>query len=106
MYNLGTLTVAGRGVEKNEAAALEWFRKAAGLGHTEAMYNLGLMYAKGLGTPADIEEAARWFRQAAEKGHEGARKLIAAAEKSAGEEPGKTVKKIRVGMDGDDGGEN
>lgn len=72
MLELGMLYVRGRGVNKNEATALEWFRKAAELGNSPAQFNLGLSYNEGLGVPRNLETAIYWYSKAAENGNEDA----------------------------------
>jgi hypothetical protein len=57
-------------VQKNERAAVEWYRKAADQGHAYAQNNLGLMYANGQGGLLQRHtEAARLYRHAAIQGH-------------------------------------
>ena len=58
----------GRGVPKDHAEALKWFRMAAEQGHAKAQFNLGVMYARGRGVPKDGAEAVKWYRMAAEQG--------------------------------------
>ena len=59
----------GRGVLKDYAEAVRWFRLAAEQGGAIAQYNLGRMYFMGRGILKDVDEAVRWFRLAAEQGH-------------------------------------
>lgn len=49
--------------------AVKWYRKAADLGHLDAMYGLGLCYANGRGTALSHEEAVSWYRRAADRGN-------------------------------------
>ena len=82
--SLGTMYAFGRGVPKDHAEAVRWYRMAAEQGNAEAVRwlrraaeqgnaaaqaNLGRMYANGQGVPKDYAEAARWYRKAAEQGH-------------------------------------
>lgn len=46
-----------------------WFRKAAELGHPEAMRYLGDLFYWGNGVAISYEEAIRWYRPAADKGN-------------------------------------
>jgi TPR repeat protein len=59
----------GRGVRRDDAEALKWFRLAASRGDAVAELNLGLMYAEGRGVPQTNIEAAKWYRLAADRGN-------------------------------------
>jgi uncharacterized protein len=50
----------GKGLPKNYAEAIKWFRLAADQGFAIAQYDLGLMYANGLG-PQDYVQAHMWL---------------------------------------------
>lgn len=69
---LGYMYSKGLGVPQDRAAALIWYRAAAGQGLATAQMNLGKMYADGDGIPQDYAEALTWYRRAAEQGHAGA----------------------------------
>ena len=49
--------------------AVDFFRRAAGMGDANGLYNLGMCYARGLGEKRDDSSAFLCFRSAAEKGH-------------------------------------
>ncbi len=66
--NLGFMYRHGRGVPRDHAEAVKWFRRAAEQGDASAQNNLGFMYRHGLGVPRDHAEAVKWFRRAAEQG--------------------------------------
>jgi hypothetical protein len=51
--------------EKQYAAALELFTKAAEKGLAEAQFNLGMMYYQGEAVSKDYTSAAMWFKRAA-----------------------------------------
>ena len=68
MTRLGNAYAAGKGLRKDEAEAVRWYRKAADADYAPAMGQLGLMYANGSGLPKDDAEATRWYRKAADKG--------------------------------------
>lgn len=72
MFYLGAKYSEGRGVPKDEAEGLRWYRKVAERGHSGAMLNVGNSYYNGRGVAEDRTEAAHWFRRAAERGHAGA----------------------------------
>jgi len=58
----------GRGVDKDEVRAVNWYRLAAEQGYSDAQVNLGLMYEEGLGVLKDEMEAISWYCRAAEQG--------------------------------------
>jgi TPR repeat protein len=59
----------GSGVERDDALALKWLRKAAEQGHADAQYTVGYAYDNGIGVACNFDEAAKWIRKAAEQGH-------------------------------------
>ena len=59
----------GLGVQKNQAEANRWYRKAAEAGSSDAMFNLANNLTNGLGVAKDIAEANRWYRKGAEAGN-------------------------------------
>ena len=65
---LGMLYFGGRGVEKNPAEGVKWYRKAAEQGLAKAQFNLGVCYATGDGVARDDSEAVKWYLKAAEQG--------------------------------------
>lgn len=67
-YQLGLWYDIGRGVERDDPAAVRWYRRAARQGHRAAQNNLGHLLAKGEGAPEDDAEAVMWFHRAAEQG--------------------------------------
>ncbi|KAF9900305.1 hypothetical protein EC991_007647 [Linnemannia zychae] len=56
------------GVFQNHTAAMEWYRKAADQGSTDAQYNIGVMYHKGLGVSKDYSAAVEWYLKASDQG--------------------------------------
>ena len=68
-YNLGVMYAKGRGVERNEAKAVELLTLAADKGDANAQLNLGIMYAKGRGVDKDETKAFQLWEKAAEQGH-------------------------------------
>ena len=65
--NLGAMYANGKGVPKDDGAAIIWFRKAAEQGHALAQYFVGAMYANGKGVPQDFVEAHMWYNLAASR---------------------------------------
>lgn len=75
LYTLGVMFESGEGVEKDEKAAVEWFRQAATQADADVLWamlsehNLGVMYAEGRGVPQDYKAAMEWYRKAATRGN-------------------------------------
>jgi predicted Zn finger-like uncharacterized protein len=59
----------GKGVPRDEAAAIQWYTKAGNLGHADAMFKLGAMYAAGTGVQRNQSQAVRWYRSAIAAGN-------------------------------------
>ena len=53
----------------DDAGAVEWFRKSAGLGDSCAMCNLGDCLRLGVGVAVDSGEATRWYEKSASLGN-------------------------------------
>jgi TPR repeat protein len=68
-FNLGYCYDDGRGVEKDYAEAVKWYRKAAAQNFAPAQFNLGYCYANGQGVRKDKAEAVKWYRKAAEQNY-------------------------------------
>ncbi|WP_179402146.1 tetratricopeptide repeat protein [Burkholderia guangdongensis] len=64
----GQVLLDGRGVPRDPAAALVWFRHAARADHPMAMNMLGRCYEFGWGTAACATVAVYWYRLAARAG--------------------------------------
>lgn len=72
-YRLGMIYYLGKGVPEDEVKAINWWKKAAAQGYTEAMFALGSAYLFGSQAaktvPDGDREAAIWYFQAASAGH-------------------------------------
>ncbi len=64
-YELARLYRQGKGVEKNEATALDLLTSAAAGGHREAQYLIGRHFEDD----GDMDQAALWMAKAADAGH-------------------------------------
>ena len=62
---LGGRYVNGRGIERDDVVAVEWYRKAAEQGNVRAQYSLGVMYETGQGISQDNVQAYLWYDLAA-----------------------------------------
>ncbi|WDU61514.1 tetratricopeptide repeat protein [Pseudomonas poae] len=65
---LGQILLEGRGIARDEALALRWFRIAAKGGHSMARNMAGRCLEHGWGCAVDEAAAAQEYRQAAEAG--------------------------------------
>ncbi len=65
---LGWMFANGKGVERDDAAAVRWYSKSAGRGNPVAQNNLGKMYEEGRGVMRDVDIAVQWYRKAASQG--------------------------------------
>jgi TPR repeat protein len=65
---LGQMLLDGAGLAKDEAAALDWFTRAAAQHHLLAINMVGRCYDLGWGTPVDKARAAECYRNAARRG--------------------------------------
>jgi hypothetical protein len=68
MYNYANLLAAGKGVKQDHAAALQWYRKAADLGHAKSMTKIGHYYEDGLVVEKDVDAAFFAFGEGARGG--------------------------------------
>ena len=71
-HNLGFIYRKGKGVPRNKAEAVKWYRKAAEQGFAQAQYNLGVMYYFGEGVSVNSIKAYMWWSLAMEQGNESA----------------------------------
>ena len=53
----------GRGVEKDEEKAFEWYEKSAKQNFAPAQSNLAWMYSNGIGVEKDEEKASEWYEK-------------------------------------------
>jgi hypothetical protein len=74
---VGQAYLNGEGVPKDQAKALQWFRKTAEAGNMEGQRNLGHAFAQGQGTPVDVVEAYQWLSVAAKQGDKAAKAELA-----------------------------
>jgi TPR repeat protein len=65
---VGLMYARGHGVPRDDAQAVQWYRKAAEQDDAWGQTNLGYMYESGRGVAGDDAEAAKWYLKAAERG--------------------------------------
>ena len=68
-YRVGLCYDKGRGVEKDEKKAAEWYRQAAMQGEAAAQCNLGLLYFQGICVEKNLKTAVIWYNKAAIQGN-------------------------------------
>lgn len=68
-YHVGLMNEYGRGVARNDADALRWYRKSAAKHLANAQYRLGVLNENGWGLPRNPAKAATWYTKAAQQGH-------------------------------------
>lgn len=59
----------GRADDRDDAKAVDWYRKAVAAGSAPAMERLGWMYYCGNGVPKDPTETMKYYRMAADAGY-------------------------------------
>ena len=69
LFEIGRRLTDGDGVERDLAAAIAWYEKAAEVGHGPSRYRLGNFYENGHGVERDYVRAADWYQLAAEQGN-------------------------------------
>jgi TPR repeat protein len=79
MYNLGVMSLSGRGAPKDIAGAARWFKASAETGHAGGMVNWGLCRLNGFGTQKDEAGGLEWIRKAADNGSPNAMGMLAEA---------------------------
>ncbi len=68
-YRLGRCYEKGRGVEKNEKLAFQWYTKSAAKEYAKGQCALAMCYKEGIGTPKDHKKAVEFFTKAAQQGN-------------------------------------
>lgn len=58
----------GSGLEKDQARALRWYKRAANQGNGEAMMALAGCYQHGVGTETNLIESYKWYKLSTDKG--------------------------------------
>jgi hypothetical protein len=61
---MGIMYLYGECVDKDEATAIEWFKKAAEQGLVGSQLTLGMIYENGQGVEKNEVEAKRWYKLA------------------------------------------
>jgi TPR repeat protein len=64
-YKLASLHSSGKGVKKNDAEAVKWYRRVAEQKDARGQSMLGVMYTNARGVKRDYDKAIVWFQKAA-----------------------------------------
>ncbi len=65
---LGMMYELGRGVARDPARSVVYYRQAAEKGDVHAQFNLAVSYDTGVGIPMNFQQAVKWYRRAADQG--------------------------------------
>jgi TPR repeat protein len=68
-FDLAIMYATGRGVQRNERMAFNWFHKSARNNYAPAKHYMGLSFLQGRGVRKQTELARYWFRLAAKQGY-------------------------------------
>ncbi len=68
-FDLAIMYANGRGVQKSEKKAFNWFHKAAKNNHAVAKYYMGISFLQGRGVKKQFHLAKYWFKLAKKQGY-------------------------------------
>jgi TPR repeat protein len=69
LFNLGKLHFEGKGVPKDAAQAVAYYKRAAAKDHVLALNTLGALYKMGAKSPEDLEQARAYYARSAALGN-------------------------------------
>ena len=75
-HAVGLCYAKGKAVVKDEALAVDWYRRSAGQGYGPAFVNLSDCYAQGAGVTKDQVEAYAYAKLASQVGAAGPQRLV------------------------------
>lgn len=88
ILNVANMLEAGKGVPRDPAAAVAWWRRGAELDDSLSIHSLSRAYREGLGVPADQAEADRLLERAAASGAVAAQRELGQARLAAADPDG------------------
>lgn len=106
MYNLGVMSLTGKGAPKDAAAAARWFKASADAGHSGGMVNWALCRLNGFGTAKDEGDGFGWLQKAADRGSATAMGMLAEAYlrgRGVGQDPRQAAGWLQKAVDAGDG---
>jgi TPR repeat protein len=68
-FDLAIMYATGKGVQKNEKIAFNWFHKSARNNYAPAKHYMGISFLQGRGVRKQTELARYWFRLAVKQGY-------------------------------------
>lgn len=77
LYRLGTMYYEGKGVEKNDEIAFDYFKRSANMNNANALYAMGKFYADKTMDIYNPSEAERYFQSAIKEGNDFAKYTLA-----------------------------
>jgi len=69
-FDLAIMYATGRGTQKNEKLAFNWFHKSARQNYAAAKHYMGLSFLQGRGVRKQQELARYWFKLALKQGYQ------------------------------------
>ena len=87
-YLVGEMYKEGKGVARDEAEAVVWFKRAAMGADLDALMTLSVMYILGEGVEADFALAYMWAAAADARGHDDAVSVMDLLDGKMGEDSG------------------
>jgi len=81
-FDLAIMYATGRGVQKNEKIAFNWFHKSARNNYAAAKHYMGISFLQGRGVREQKELARYWFRLAAKQGYRASASYLAQINRS------------------------
>lgn len=76
MYQVGQYYEFGKGVEKNYAQAMRWYKSAFFTGEKYGAVAVGNLYENGLGVEKNLKKALSWYKRGSAVNEPGARKRV------------------------------
>lgn len=106
MYNLGVMSLTGKGAPKDVNAAAKWFRQSAEAGHSGGMVNWALCQLNGFGTTRNEAAGFQTLQRAADRGSATAMGMLAEAYlrgRGAAQDPRQAAGWLQKAVDAGDG---
>ncbi|MBL8556276.1 MAG: SEL1-like repeat protein [Phenylobacterium sp.] len=106
MYNLGVMSLTGKGAPKDVNAAARWFKSSADAGHSGGMVNWALCQLNGFGAARNEGAGFQTLQRAADRGSATAMGMLAEAYlrgRGAAQDPRQAAGWLQKAVDAGDG---